>query len=442
VLLLAVVAHYLSTKSFAVWNLALQMLIYVNLFGMGLQTATARAVALLADAGADAARTLPTIMHAARSISQWATGVGLLMVAALVVGYPYLFPAVPAELLTEFRWTLALFGGAALAQALAQPDMGLYQGLHRNAVFVGVQVAVRLLTVLLVWLGVQTQLSMVLLAALMATAAAMLWPAMRVAVAKGIPWAKDIGASPMVRKQRRELLQYCGTLSVWSVCMLLVNSAGIVIVGRIDFGNAGPYAIATTATTVLVGLLSAALSPLLTTAAALYGNYATRHRLPTLLARITLWVNIGLNLLVIFVITIHSFMLQIWVGDTYAKTAGPLVVVLVAAHCLRNVGAPYALMLLATGLNKRALWSAVFEGVANAVATIVMGLKWGAMGVAMGSLMGSFLGIVGMMALNPRKTPELTPRPLMFVFKSVALPIVLFAPIQYCIIDHMGFISN
>jgi O-antigen/teichoic acid export membrane protein len=439
VLLPAVVAHYLSTKSFAVWNLALQMLVYVSLLGMGLQTATARAVAHFAYASADAARTLPTIMHAARSISQWATGVGLLMVAALVAVYPYFFPAVPAELLTEFRWTLAIFGGAALAQILAQPDMGLYQGLHRNAVFVGVQVAVRLLTVLLVWLGVQTQQPMMLLAVMMAAATAMLWPAMRVAVAKGIPWAKDIGASPMVRQQRRELLQNCGTISVWSVCMLLVNSVGIVIVGRIDFGNAGPYAIATTATTVLVGLLSAALSPLLTTAAALYGNDATRNRLTTLLMQTTLWVNIGLNLLVIFVITIHSFMLQLWVGDTYAKTAGPLVVVLVAAHCLRNIGAPYALMLLATGLNKRALCSAVFEGVANAVATIVMGLKWGAMGVAMGSLLGSFAGIVAMMGFNPRNTPELTPHPLIFIIKSIVLPIVIFLPVHFYILNNLDF---
>lgn len=430
VLLPAVVAHHLSAESFAVWNLALQMVVYVNLLGLGLQTATARAVAHAADAGADGTMRLPVIAHAARSIARWAAGVALVLVVLLVAAYPLLFPGVSPALLEDFRVTLALFGLAAALQILAQPDMGLFQGLHRNAVFVGVQMAVRLLTVLLVWLGVRTQQPLVVLAVLMAGATALLWPAMHGAVARAVPWATAIGAAALDRACRRELLHYCGTLSVWSLSMLLVNSVGIVIVGRLDFVMAGPYAIAMTAASVLVGLLGAALSPLMTSAAALHASDVTRARLPVLLQRATLGVAVALNLLVAGVTALHPQILRLWVGESFVATAGPMLVVLVGAHCLRNIAAPYSLMLLAAGLHQRALVSAVLEGVANLVASIMLGLAWGAVGVACGTLVGAVVGVAGTLALNTGRTPELTPRPLAFSLRAVALPLLLFAPLH------------
>lgn len=431
VLLPAVVVAHLTADSFSVWNLALQMVVYVNLLSLGLQTATARAVAHAADTGSVGAARLPVIVRAARSISHGASGVALLLVAGLVAGYPLLFPGVSASLVGDFRTTLALFGLAAVTQILAQVDMGIFQGLHRNVVFVGVQMAVRLLTVLLVWLGVKTQQPMVVLAALMATATALLWPSMRAAVARGVPWAREVSATALDRICRRELLHYCGTLSVWSLSMLLVNSVGIVIVGHMDFVMAGPYAIAMTAASVLVGLLSAALSPLMTTAAALYANVATRTRLPALLMRSTFWVSVGVNLLAAGVIALHPQILRIWVGDAYVKTAGPMMVVLVAAHCLRNTAAPYALMLLATGLHKRALASAIFEGVANLIASIALGMTMGAVGVAYGTLVGSIVGVVGTLALNSGRTPELTPQPFRLIVYGISIPTLFFLPVNF-----------
>jgi len=437
VLLPAVVAHHLNAQSFAVWNLALQVVVYVNLLSLGLQTATARAVAHAGDGGAEGARQLPVIAHAARSITYWASGAALVLVAVLVLAYPWLFPGVSPALMIDFRVTLALFGLAAAFQILAQPDMGVFQGLHRNIVYVGVQMVVRLLTVVVVWLGVRAQQPMVVLAALMASATALLWPAMRTAVARAVPWARDIGVAVLDRKLRRELLHYCGTLSVWSISMLLVNSVGIVIVGRLDFVMAGPYAIAMTAASVLVGLLSAALSPLMTSAAALHASDATRQRLPQLLQRSTLGVAVGLNLLVAAVTALHPQILRWWVGESFVATTGPILVVLVCAHCLRNIGAPYSLMLLATGLHKRALVSAVLEGAANLFASVVFGAMWGAIGVACGTLVGGIVGVMGTLLLNTGQTPELTPRPLAFSFRGIVLPLLLFMPLHLYLLQAL-----
>jgi O-antigen/teichoic acid export membrane protein len=430
ILLPAVVVHHLSSESFAVWNLALQILVYVNLLSLGLQTATARAVAHAADAGVDGMTRLPGIARAARSIAHWASVAALVFVVVLVAGYPLLFPDVSPALLVDFRMTLALFGLAAALQILAQPDMGIFQGLHRNAAFVSVQMAIRLLTVLAVWLGVQAHQPMLILAILMAAVTALLWPAIRAAVNTAVPWARAISAVKLDRAYRRELLQYCGSLSVWSLSMLLLNSVGILIVGRIDLLMVGPYAIAMTAASVLVGLLGAALSPLMTNAAALHATETTRIRLPKLLYQTTLGAAITLNLLAAGVAAMHPQILRAWVGESFVSTAGPILVVVVSAHCLRNIAAPYSLMLLATGLHRRALFSAILEGLANLIASVVLGIIWGAIGVAYGTFIGSIVGVVGTLVLNTKRTPELTPRPLAFVFRAVVLPVLLFAPLH------------
>ena len=101
VLLPAVVVHNLTAESFSVWNLALQMAVYVNLLSMGLQTATARAVAHAAEAGPSSQTRLPEIVHAARSIAQGASGVAVLLVGLLVAFYPLMFPSVSLDLMSE-----------------------------------------------------------------------------------------------------------------------------------------------------------------------------------------------------------------------------------------------------------------------------------------------------------------------------------------------------
>lgn len=437
VLLPTIVVKHLNAESFSIWNLALQMVVYVNLLSMGLQTATARAVAHAADGSKEGVAQLPVIVRAARSISHGASGVAIVFVTLLVAAYPLLFPDIPRAQIGDFRITLALFGVAAVVQILAQADMGVFQGMHRNVAFVSVQVAVRLLTVLMVWGGVLAEQSMVVLALLMAVATATLWPTMRAVFLRAVPWAHEVKRSLLDRVVRKELLLYCGTLSVWSVSMLLCNSVGIVVVGRLDFAMTGPYAIAMTAASVMVGLLSAVLSPLLTTTAALQATEATRSRLPALLNRATLGVAIGLNLLVLFVAALHPIILKLWVGERFVHTAGPMLVILVGAHCLRNIAAPYALMLLATGLHRRALISTMLEGAANVTASILLGLHWGSIGVAFGALVGAAVGLIGTLTLNARQTPELTPNPFRFSIVCVALPLIVFAPMLYLVLHHL-----
>ena len=133
----------------------------------------------------------------------------------------------------------------------------------------------------------------------------------------------------------------------------------------------------------------------------------------------------------------YPILLTHWVGEAFVSTVGPLLMVLVSAHCLRNIAAPYSLMLLATGLHRRALISAVVEGISNLAASIVLGMKWGAIGVACGTLVGSVVGVAATLAMNASRTPELTPYPIRFSMYAVVLPLVFFAPIHYAVLQSV-----
>ncbi len=423
----ALVSRHLSHSEFSAWSLAMQVIAYVNLLGIGLQTATARAIAH-ANEQDDRQQTLSTL-RAAHRIGRWACGLGLLMAVSLAVLYPLVFPGIPAEVLQEFRWTLLIICCGTAFQLLALVPMGVFQGLHRNISFVSVQVALRVVAVALVAIGAHAAFGMTGLAIVVGASTALLGPANWLQLRRTVPWLAKFGEVALERARVRQLLDACATLSVWSVSMLLVNSVGIVMVGRIAFQSSGAYAVSMTAATVLAGLLNAVFAPLMTMGAAMHAVPERRPGIPRLLTRSTLACTAALHLLFAFIWLFHRPILRLWIGASFVEQASPLLLVLVGAHALRNVAWPYALMLLATGLNRRALWTGLAEGFGNLVATIVLGLRYGVVGVALGTLAGAAIGLLGSLLFNTRRTPELTPHPLRFALVGIVAPTLAAAPV-------------
>lgn len=425
----AIVVNYFDTNSFSAWSLALQISIYVNLMSMGLQTATARAISHEVEKKQN--NILSAVTKASQSIAYIFFAFACLITIIITFTYPYVFSNLPQNLINEFQITLAVIGLATATQILAQVNMGVFQGLHRNYIFVAAQVFIRLLTVLVVWLGVEAQQSMAVIAILMAATTILLWPLMQIIFLRFIPWSKEKSDQKVTKKYRNDIFKYCGTLSVWSISMLLVNSAGIVIVGYYDFSAAGAYSLAMTAAIVIVGLIGAALSPLMTTAAALNASKSTQKNIPKLLNKSTLFLSLFLNIFIIFLIIFHEDILKIWVGESRVSSTKILLIILVSAHCLRNIVAPYSLMLLATGLHRRAMISAIIEGFINLISSIFLGLFFGAIGVAIGTMIGAVFGLISSLALNISNTPELTPQPKKFSIQYIIIPLLLFIPIHF-----------
>lgn len=425
ILLPAMMAKYLSTDTFSVWTLAFQIITYVNLLGLGLQNATARAIAYAPEIDR------PKIFKAATSLTINASILALIALVGLTAAYPMLFPQVNPDLIYEFRVAIFLLGLAAISQIVAQVDFGAFQGLHKNIFFIGPQIVIRLLTLFLVWLGVQTEQSMGMIALLMTFSMVLIWPLMRIVFFKFVPWATLSRNAILDRACKYDLLKYCGTLSVWSISMLLINSIGLLIVGRFDLSMVGPYSIALTAAMVLLGFLGSTLAPLMTITAEKYGSESGRKELPRILFKTTLIVSIALNATFLMVIGVYPELLQLWVGEKFVLTAGPILVVLVGAHCLRSIGAPYSLMLLATGLHKRALISSLLEGASNAVASLIFGYMWGGLGVAYGTLFGSIVGLSTVLLFNTKSTPELTPKRFIYIAQTIIIPLLVFGPLVY-----------
>ncbi|XHS80306.1 lipopolysaccharide biosynthesis protein [Burkholderiaceae bacterium UC74_6] len=424
----AIVSSHLPPVEFAAWSLALQIVAYINLLSLGLQTATARAIAQAE--GNDNPDTMQHIVRAANCIATWACLAASIAAAALAFCYPLLFPSIPQHLLGSFEFVVLMIGLSTASQLLAIVPMGVFQGLHRNIIYVSVQVVVRLLVVGSVWAGTRANMGLVGLAALLAAGSALLWPLMRYVMRTVLRWSVANRRMPVDRKQQRELLDYCASLSVWSIATLLVNSVGVVMVGHVAFEQAGVYSLAMSVATVLAGLLGALFSPLVTTAAALHANTERRNELPRLLMKATLYCAIVLNcLFTLCLLFVHSGIVA-WVGPRYVEPLSPLLLILVGAHALRNLASPYAMMLLATGLHRRALATAAGEGLCNLVATVVLGSLFQTTGIAAGTLVGAVVAILSVLLLNARRTPELTPHPMRFALVSVVLPLAVFAPID------------
>jgi O-antigen/teichoic acid export membrane protein len=415
----ALLARHLTRSEFSAWGLSLQIVAYVGLLGIGLQTAVAKHIAH-AEECQSRGSSLATI-RAASNISRSCMVLGLVLSLAVAVSCEWLFPTIPQDVLGEARWTLAMIGTAAALQLLSLVPMGIFQGLHTNTRFAVAQVAVRIAGVVLVGIGAQLDLGMPALAALLATSMAALTPLMWMSVHRYQPGMMAFSPLALDIAKRRRLLDDCLTLTVWGISMLIVNTAGMMVVARVAFEQTGAYSIAVTAATVLSGLIGAVMSPLLTHSVAVYAIPGRRTLLEPLLVRTTLLCGLGLAAIFLLLVLIHRPLLSAWVGADLASDSALPLLTLVGAHALRNVVAPYALMLVATGLNRRALWSGVAEGLCNLAATLYLGQRFGVFGVALGTLVGAVVGVIGTLLFNVPRTPELTPRPWRFAL-AVALP--------------------
>src|ERR1700742_99837 len=97
-------------------------------------------------------------------------------------------------------------------------------------------------------------------------------------------------------------------------------------------------------------------------------------------------------------------LLRVWVGSVYASHALLYLEVLVAANIVRQLGSPYALMVVALGQQRFATISPVLEAIMNLICSIVLARRYGAIGVAYGTLIGAFAGLIAHLLISMPRT--------------------------------------
>lgn len=423
-LLPALAARHLTQLEFSVWTLALQIIVYVQVLGFGLQTVISYSVARSGATGnLDAQR---ESIRAGLSLAGYFAAAASLVVALLVAVYPPVFDNVPAALTNEFRASIVILGLSAAFQILALVPAGLFFGLHQNSIPVLAQVLVRMISLLILWGAISLHASLLVMATVLAVCSALLVPANFLAAGR---WGGHLirPLAPKNGARVRDMFNACAGLAVWNIAMLLVNGVDVVLVGHFDFAHVAAFALAATAVTIFVGVLQAGLNPLVALGARLHAKQSEQGGLEPLLVKTSMYCAVFLLVSLVAFSIVGSDAVRLWIGSRYADDVQPLLWLLLLAQAVRNVMAPYAVLLVAVGLQRKALLPAMIEGCVNACASIVLGANMGARGVAYGTLIGAVAGIVASLVMVVGNTEALVSSRKVFMKKILVFPMSCLA---------------
>jgi O-antigen/teichoic acid export membrane protein len=395
---LAVLAlpHFLTrsmdTPRFAAWSLMLQVAAYANFLDFGLQTAIARFTAQAIELEQHDRR--DHVVETSFVLLAFAGALAFAVIGVVIVCAGLLFHGVPPALLGEFQLAaLILALGAALTLPLSAFS-GVLFGMHRNEFPALTLGGSRVLGVVLAILAAQHTQSLIVLALCIAGAA----------LAGGltqIPLAAHF--MPSLRRMKlhvhralaTELMRYCGGLTAWSLAMLLISGLDLTIVGHFQFSAVGFYAVGAYVITLMVGFNSSVLNAFLTPQAALHAR-GELERLARLLRRTTRGNSLfNFSLFLLAVLAGHP-LLRLWVGESYAAKALPVLIILAAAQVIRLAVVPYCMMMIATGEQGQAIFSAAVEAAVNLTASLWLAHSMGYIGVAWGTLIGAVAGMAAL----------------------------------------------
>jgi O-antigen/teichoic acid export membrane protein len=381
----------LSHDAFGAWSLVLQLAAYVGYFDFGIQTAIARFVAYSTERGDFEYRN--RIVSTAFTLLAISGGIALLGISILVIFMPEIFRQINGSMVGDIRLALFLVGGSLALCLPSSTFAAIFVGLQRNEIPAAIISLPRLIGAALVVVVVRFGGGLPSMAAVIASANFLTFALQYMAYRRWVPGIR-IALSNFSSLIIREMVDYCFSLTVWGVGLLLVTGLDLTIVGAYRFGEVAYYALAATLVTFFNGLFGAIFGAMGSTAAVMHarGDGLGLGRLVSTTTRIGMLLLLASGLPLIFG---AQHILSFWVGTAYAQHAVPLLQLLVFANILRTCVSPYIIAMISTGEQRRIIFVPLIEGVVNLVGSLIAGYYWGAIGVAFGTLLGSFVSIGG-----------------------------------------------
>jgi O-antigen/teichoic acid export membrane protein len=379
----------LPRETYSTWVLILQLSAYANFFDFGVQTALGRFVARTDELQDFESR--DQIVTTSFVILVGGAVLSLLLIAGLAWQFPYLFRDLPEALLGDARSTLILVGLSVAIGLPASVFSGVFIGLQRSEVPVIITVVSRFLGAILTAFVVYSHGSIVLMGAV--TALTNLASQLLIYVAYR-RFFKDINLSlhHLSKKAAKEIFEYCYSLIIWSLSMLMISGVDTTIVGYFDFKAVGYYGIAVTLTNFVIQIQGAIFAALIPAAAVLEAK-ADQEKVGRLLLDSTRY---GLFILICTGLPLLVFakpILNLWVGSEYAAQSAPLLRLLVVANIIRLSGMPFSNLLLGTGQQRLVILSPLAEGITNLSISLIATAHFGAIGAAFGTFCGAFVSI-------------------------------------------------
>ena len=424
--------HHMPQAEYSAWVLILQISAYINYLEIGIQTAIGKFVAEYHAAGDTVASA--RVASTAFSILSIAGAVGVVAMGALAYAVPSLFHQMPRALVPEMRIGILAIGSTTAVLLPFLVLQAVFIGLQRYAIpaiitsvgRVGSSLAI---IALLLLHGSLAQMALLVAAFNILTAAAQ-WYCWKRFASREVPLQLLV----LDRGVALRLLEYCGILAIWTIGSLFVSGLDTTIVGRYDFRNTGFYAVAASATNFMLLIVGNVMGPLMPAVSALQGQRSSAQ-LGDLLVRSTRYCTLLICALALPLLIGGFPLLRLWLGSVYAVGSVSFLAILVVANAVRQLGYPYAMMVVATGTQRSVILAPVLEACLNFTVSVALVRSMGAAGVALGTLIGAAAALTTHLLVSiPRTMRVIEVNRVRLVLQGMvrpalcALPTVLLLP--------------
>jgi O-antigen/teichoic acid export membrane protein len=418
--------HRMSAAEYSAWVLILQLSAYVNFLDLGLQTAISKFVAEFESVGdKESSRRM---LSTAFTLLTVGASLGAIATCVLAWQVPHLFHQMPPTLVHDVRFGLLAVG---LSISISLPFgvfLSTFSGLQEYGfptLLLSVSRLLSTLALVLLLLEHGTLLELaVLLAAFNLLTALFQYIGWRAYAAERTGFQLFL----LDRSASRRLIEYCGILTVWTMGSLLISGLDTTIVGHFDYKNTGFYAIAGSATNFMLLLVGNLLGPLLPAISSLQANRTPRE-LGNMLLKATRFCTTLVCILGLPLLVGGYPLLSLWVGHTYAQHALLYLEVLVLANMIRQLGYPYALVIVALGKQRYTTVAPVVEAIVNLGSSVWLARRYGAPGVAIGTLIGASVGLATHFLISmPRTTSAIEIPRARLAASSMLRPLLSFLP--------------
>jgi O-antigen/teichoic acid export membrane protein len=402
------------------------------LLDLGLQTAIGKFVA---EYDALGGRTVSSqILSSSFAILCVSALIGAVGIAIITWRVPQLFHQTPPALVGDLREGILIIGLSAVFALPFGAFLAVFAGLQRygfptaSALISKISSSAALAALLLMH-GTLRQLVWVMAAFNVATAVGQFFGWRKYAKERvGFSWTL------VDREVALRLVRYGSVLSIWTVAMLFVSGLDMVIVGHYDFKNTGYYGIASAAANFMLLVIGSLFTPLLPAVSSLQSE-RTSIQIGELTIKATRYCALLLCLVGLPLVLGAYPLLKLWVGHDYAIRRALFLQILVLGNAIRQLGSPYALVVVATGKQHLATTAGVAEAIVNISISIYLVQRIGAVGVAVGTLVGAFVSLGLHLLVSMRLTRSaITMSRRLFVLEGLlrpalcALPSILLIP--------------
>lgn len=429
-LLPSLVVHRLSAEDFSVWSLGIQVIIYIQVLGFGIQTAIARFVS--ADNETKNKEGVFLTVIAAQKIIRTLVILGALFSLLLVFAYPLFFHGLNHNSVVVLRYCILAFGLSSSIQLLSLLPIGFFTGLHKNYIHVVAMLFGRIISIIIIYLLIKTNADITILSVGLSVGLVIPSGILVYLMNSSRLLTKENVTETQVYGRKQELISYCKVLAVWGFCMLFVNGFQPFIAGYFDVKNVGVYSLAFTLIMVMVGLQQAIMAPILTIGSALWGK-GEKEKIFNLYKISTIACCGILFFSIVFLFFFGRILISLWVGNAYALNVYNIVMFLALGNAIRNILSPYSLLLISIGSHRKAYLPAIIEAFSIVTLCSVLGYKHGINGVAYGAVFASILAISANAIITFKYASYFNGNKFTIYIKYVFSPCLVMLSIFFCL---------